>query len=259
MAWRNIRLYYLHAARVVGSANITSNVSFSTSKDFLVDDRGGMITRLATGTNNYIQLDRLSASTNINKLFIPAGHELGGCTIRLESDDNSGFASPTTMLAATAIPAGSAAINYDVTASGERYVRLTMETNGTWGLGELYLSQQRTLVRGPEPGWSDRYVYPAEIFAKRTGARPAAEFGTRLRSLEFSFRRIEPADFAFWAALESTVGITRPFLIDTPYDDGGTIWCSLLGAIERDIDSQNPAGEADRYYRQRVSLLEWAA
>lgn len=258
MAWRNIRLYYLHAARAVGSANITSNVSFTTSKDFLVDDRGGSICRLASGTNNYIQLDRLVAGTTINKLYIPAGHELNGCTIRLESDDNSTFSSPATMLAATAI-SSSAAINYDVTGSGERYVRLTLQTAGVWGLGELYLSQQRTLVRGPESGWRDEYFYPAQVFEKRTGARPAAEFGTRLRSLGFSFRNVGINDLAFWSALESTVGITRPFLMDLPFDDEGSIWCSLDQPISRTFDPKVPEGPSGKLYAQTVSVMEWAA
>ena len=258
MAWRNIRLYYLHAARVAGSANITSNVSFTTSKDFLVDDRGSSICRLASGTGNYIQLDRLTPSTNINKLYIPAGHELNGCTIRLESDDNSGFSSPTTMLAATAI-SGSAAINYDVTASGERYVRLTFETAGVWGLGELYLSQQRAPARGPEHRWKDQYVYPSQVFEKRTGARPAAEFGSRLRELGFSFARIDSTDLVYWKLLEATVGLTRPFLLDAPFDTGGTIWCSLLSPLDFEFDSGNPQAEANPIYRFSAEIREWAA
>lgn len=257
MAWRNLRLYYLHAARSAGSANITTNGTFTTSKDFLVDDRGSLITRLSTGTGRYIQIDRLTPSTNINKLYIPAGHELNGCTIKLESDDNSGFSSPTTMLASTAI-SSSAPINLDVTASGERYVRLTMETNGTWGLGELILSQQRAPSRGPAE-WIDDYFYPSLIYEKRSGARPAAEFGSRLRELEFSFRRVGESDMAYWLALESTVGMTRPFLIDAPFDDGGTIWCSLLSPIDPVFDSRVPQSESEKVYRFSASVREWAS
>jgi hypothetical protein len=258
MAWRNIRLYYAHAARAAGASGISSNATFSTPKDHLIDDRGGIITRLSSGANNYIQIDRGAPSSTLNKLYIPAGHELSGCTIKLESDDNSGFSSPLTMLADTAIT-NNLAINYDTANSGERYLRLTMITSGTWGLGELIISQQRALSRGPETSWTDETVYPAAVYEKRTGARPAAEFGSPLRAMAFDFRRVDPADLAFFTGLELAVGVTRPFLLDAPFDDGGTIWCSLTGPISREFDSKNPIGESQRYYRQRMSVLEWAS
>ena len=263
MAWRNVQLYYQHAARTaaiaVGDTAITSNATFTTPKGHLVDDRAGIRTALSSGANNYIQVDTGPASPpTVDHLFIPAGHNLNGCSIKLESDDNASFTTPTTMLGSTAIT-GSAAISLDVTSSAERYYRLTFITSGTWQISELFLTRKQTLSRGPDQGWEDGYVFPVEIYAKRTGARPAAEFGSKLRVLEFEFKRVGETDYAQFAALLNAVGTTRPFLLDVPFDTSGQIWCSLLAPLETNSDKPNEQATGERRYRVRMRVQEWAA
>ncbi len=261
MAWRNIQFSHLHAARDAGSAAISTGTSFETSKDFLIDDRGGSLCRLgATSANQYIQIDRGAAGLNeIDRLYIPVGHNLNGCTIRLESSASVGMGSPTTMLAATAVVT-TTALAYSLTSSTQRYVRLTFQTSGTkWAIGELVLGHIRTPNRGPDAGWTDDYSYPVQIFEKRTGARPAAQFGPRRRVFEFTFRRVTTTELVYFLTLLGVVGITRPFLFDPPFDHEPTLWVSLVDSYRMVLDSKVPEVYTYPHYQLTFSIAEWAA
>lgn len=77
-----------------------------------------------------------------------AGHNLGGLTLTVQSDDNAGFASPTTL--GSVVPAGTAAWRITGTASAERYWRLTIASAvAPPRLGELLASQGFLFPFGP--------------------------------------------------------------------------------------------------------------
>lgn len=82
--------------------------------------------------------DQGASPLTFDTILAPAGHNLNGATLTVETDDNSGFASPTTL---GTLVATSSAIRIPCTGAVERYSRLRITSGpGTIQLPELWAS-----------------------------------------------------------------------------------------------------------------------
>jgi hypothetical protein len=260
MAWRAPRFAFLHAARAAGVSALSSTaLSTAGPKDHLIDDRKGSLTTFAVpATNHYFQVNRGSGTLEaIDRMLIPDGHTLNGCTFRLEADDNSGMTSPTSLIAATAITSAGL-LDYSFASNSERYVRITFQTSGAWSVPEWVLTRTRTLIRGPEPDWTYDVLTNDLIFTKPTGASSALNLGPDQRRLELTYRLLDDSDRTLLLDLISACGRRRPFYVDPPFDTEIARWMVMTEPMQIKHDRPAPASQAPAY-RAELQLLEWIA
>ena len=224
MAFRLPRYSFLHALRAAGSSALTVSVAEVTGfpKVRLLDGMHQPLAKFVSGAGVTFTLDRGAAGLEvIDRLILPAGHNLAGATtIAVTSDDNSGFTTPTTMLAAVAVAAGQ--IDKNLTGSTERYVRLTVAGTGAWELPELWFTRYRVFTdtqNALDPKWADQYV-PSLVRANfPSGVTATLELGDPKRAFEFTHRKLSGADLAIYDELAAAIRYGRDaFWIDPPDD-----------------------------------------
>ena len=110
MAWRNPRYAFQHAIRDSGVSSITVIPSADADYpvDYLIDDRAGSLFKFDSSSgSSLIRIDRGAGSLEaVDRIIIPAGHNLDTKDIIVEDDDNVNFNSPATLLASTTVSAG---------------------------------------------------------------------------------------------------------------------------------------------------------
>lgn len=269
MAWRNPQYSFLHAARTAGVSALSSNNTIAAAfpLDNLIDDRAGSLTKAdASAADHYLQLDRGAGGLEeLAHLFIPAGHNLNGIDIRVQTATDAAMTVPTAILA-TVDPATTGLIDLAMTGGTEaqrrrRYVRLDFPNdNFTFELPQLVYSRERTTTRGPNPlpGWSDRLVDNTLLFPKSSGVVAALELGADRRRIEYEYRFLETADELVFSDLWTECATARPFFLDPAYDDEAAIWVRLVEPIDRRLDTIAPKSDA-RAYRRRLIMLEHLA
>jgi hypothetical protein len=251
MPYRNPIYAFLHAARDAGAAAISTNNAFApNAAAFLVDDQAGALgTFTDPETNHQIDLNRGAAGLEeLTSLIIPEGHNLNGSNIRVQTDDNPGFSSPTVIKASTAISSAQQIIA-GLTIGGEtarryQYVRLDFPSSGSINpeLPELIYTAQRTTSRGLEPGWLDMLAHNTLEFPKESGAEAALALGPDRRILEYRYRDvIEAADFALFDELLAECGTARPFWLWPPWTEEAPLWVRLAANVRQQQDPSVPA------------------
>lgn len=265
MAWRNPRYMILHAIRNAGASAITPTPAADADfpVDFLIDDRAGSLFKFGSSSSSAkLEIDRGTGTrTVVNRLIIPAGHNLDTMDLIVEEDDNSGFTSPATMLAATTVSAG--LIDETLNQGNQRYIRLRIIGTGTWEIPELYLTEMFTLTRGPDPEWLDRKRTNTLVFEKESGASALLSLGADRREFEFTYRNVDDgdatSDLARLLLLIDTVGTSRPFYLDPPFDTEGPIWVVRTEDGEDGHEGERPAATDAPVKRITLSMLEWLA
>lgn len=250
MAYRAPRLMILHAAQTAGVAAITTPAgTFAAgSQAALIDSRAAALaTWTASGTGREIRLDRGAAGLEaIDRLIIPSGHNLATFTsISVDTDDNSGFTTPTTILAAVAVSAG--VISLAMTSSTERYVRLTIAGTGTPELGELVYSRTRATAGVLNPEWTDERSANVSRFISRAGVEGRAVLGAMRRRFEFEFEWQSSTSDTLLSDLVTAYGAGASLWLDPPDDTEAPVHVVVADAVARKQDHPVPGAGTFSY------------
>lgn len=170
-------------------AGSTSCLSGSGSRDYQIE------TRVQCGDRDTISL-QISTTSGTAVVDFPrwnamlvVGHSLDPIlTLTAQSDDNSGFSSPTTV--GTFSPSRPNMVVYSAGGVSERYCRLNSSGTNTaaaW-IGELVVCWLETASRGQKPEWSIKQDSPqvrAETRAGEVYAFPLGAFPRRVVQMAF--------------------------------------------------------------------------
>lgn len=271
MTWSEPAFSYVHAVRSAvllgGVGVITTNTSFVASKpaDYLYDDRAQVVAKMgATSANQTITVDRGAGTPRpaISCIVIPAGHNLNGCSIKVDADDDVAFGSPSAILTSSAI-ATTGTVFYAMTSNTERYVRLTLITSGTqWELPELIYGNKITLgtEAALQEAFGGGFTHNTLSFAKQNGEFPSVQAGPNQRLFDAEWRLTRDTAATNVLALLTTVGDFRPFLYWPPFHQGATdppYWVKATGQARVNADGNRSSGVEK--FRVSLSMREWAA
>jgi len=238
-----------HALRLAGDSavTITGAAAAGFAKTRLLDSRHDAVFRWsAAQANHAITLDRgagFAALPALDHFIIPSGHNFAGASAEVQSDDNSGFTSPTTRWTGT-LPAGLVSDAF-ATSSSERYLRLIVSTSGQWELAEFMPTVLRTpsTVTGPDPEYDDDLVPNYFETTLRSGNVYRLELGDDVREFAPRFRALTTADRATLDTLwTDTARGLYPLWYGPPDDAEPVLPCHLVGEYRRKQDSPNPIG-----------------
>lgn len=259
MAYRLPLFAFLHAARTAGAAAVTpDDADAAYPKERLIDSQIRPRFRFGTtGANHRVDVD-LGASfpTGFDRLLVPINHDVGGQAFTVQQDDNSGFATPTS-LASGSFPAGTATIDVALTASTERYLRLTITPSGRWFLPELWYTKRETTTRGPEPGWVDQPLPNVVETVLRSGSRFGQKLGARRRQFSLSYTHLPDADRALFVVslLDATNDGALPFWYWPPDDTEAPVLVHLAEPPSMVQDRDNPRATSQAW-NGTFALLE---
>jgi hypothetical protein len=245
MAYRNPAFLASNRVAVAGAAAITSSSLAATApKERLVDGRISRNAQFAaSAANQYFEVD-LGSALSCDRLVIPVGHNLSGCSVELR-----GGASPAPAGVVDSFTAGSGLIDRSFGAASHRYWRLVFVTSGQWAIGEWVLGDYQQTSSGVVTPWR------APVFETvLEDAFPTREAVIALaparRELSIEHRMLESADLAIYDAVIAQ-GRSVAFW-HWPVDDAlGPMLMRLSSDPERDQDSPNPKATGPRY---RVAL-----
>jgi hypothetical protein len=236
MAYRAPRYSYVHAARDVGATAISLSTGAAHADypiDNLIDDRAGTIFKWAASETTPSIIVDLGAETGIDRLIIPANHNLE--SIRISQDTDVGFPSSDPLTDAIDVTPGVAIdIEFDK-AQSEQFLRLRNLTSDQFYLSQLYFTKINTLATGPDLANSaDGYRANVTRLIQNTGLAPTVLHGPQQRVMEYNYAPIDNVsprtDLAKMEALIAAVGMDRPFFVDpasfsaTPAADDPPIW-----------------------------------
>lgn len=253
MAWRAPRISWLHLLRTAGSAAIASENSVAADGPlaYLLDERLGARMRFATSESDHRLTITVPATAayypaaaaafrpSINRLWIPAGHNLAGATLTLRGSDDSGFAVSTVLLNASPV-VGAGAISREWSAGVDDFAYLRLEFGGTgaWEFGELVLSETVALERGPAPAWEDRLEAVQESVTLASGEEYVVRHGAPRRRLGYELARPPAGDEAAW--LWPQRAPERAFLFDPPFDGEAPIFVRPVSIGRRQGHARPP-------------------
>jgi hypothetical protein len=255
MTYRVPSFSSLHAAADAGIAAITSdNEHASFPLDNLIDYRNSSLFKFSTAAvDHWIKIDRAAVGENINRIIIPAGHNLDGATLSLQyaaSDSWPGTVAEGWTQSGAAII--DRTLDDDSTA---RWWRLSITTSGQWEIPQLWLTRKRTPTRGPDPDWG-RY----KVSGVRTVAFPSRTASLSLGPVRVQYRmkwnHLDSTDLTIFDELLAEVGVDLlPFYIDPPDDNDDALLVKIVGRVTLDQDSKNPASDGPAY-RAQFTMLE---
>lgn len=256
MAWRNFRLAFLHALREAGASAISTANAVATTQpvERLFDGRHGVNFAFDSSESDHdIVVDRGASPEAIDRMVIPAGHNLDGATLVLEGDTTSGFSTPTSLVS-EAVAEG--LIDIDFSSNSEQYVRLSFTGTGQWELPELWLTRTRTMAAGPEPIWGDELRHNALYFSKAGGEDAAVELSASRRAFSFDLRSLPAADDSLIQELIAAVGVSRPFLLDPPFDDEPVRKMRIDFDVRATFDNPIPASNNLKARRYPLTVVD---
>lgn len=257
MAYRSPFFVSHHALRTAGNAAVTvTNEAAGFPKYRLLDSRHDALFRFNTSAAGHtIVVDRGAGSLlSINRAVIPSGHNFSGASVVIESDDNAGFASATTMFTGT-IPAG--LFDQVLTASAERYMRLRVTSTGQWELSEFILSVTRTPTVGPTPKYTDEQFPTYSETVLRSGNAYRLQLGDDRQRFAVEWSAVPVAEVVSLFDLvwtESGQGI-YPVWYGGADSTLAILPVLLTDQIERRQSSPVPL-TSGLYFDVRVSMLE---
>jgi hypothetical protein len=255
MAYRNPRFCFLHAAADAGAANLTSSHPDSDYPvDNLIDYRPSSLCIFASsGANRAIMLDRGAAGLeSIDRMIIPAGHNLDGANWWLQSDPTGSW--PGTPRANGT--AGTGLIDASFTGSTDRHWRLLIGTSGQWEIGQWYLTRTRQpTTRGIDPAWEER-----QVPTLREMDFPSREAMLAMAPVRWiyglSYRALEGTDLAVFDDLMTETGVGLvPFYFDPPDDSRDVLLVRVRDYPRRTQDHPNP-GAGGASFDLQFTLIE---
>lgn len=253
MAYRNPAFLVANRVAVAGAAAISSStLATGEGKERLVDGRLARLARFnAAAANQFLEVD-LGSALSSNRLVIPAGHNLSGCSIELRA----GAATNPATVIASVTPASSALVDVSFGAASHRFWRLVFITSGQWALGEWVLGTYAQTTTGVVSTWGNTIREPVLVETFPTREASILE-GPARRELALEHRALTGADLATYDAVLAS-GRSSAFW-HWPVDDAlGPLLVKLSDAPRREQDSPNPKGTGTTY-KVALELLEQAS
>lgn len=264
MAYRGPRFCFHHSAAavpgsLVGTAPVASGVG-AGPRERIADSKLGALLRLdATSGDAWVAWDGGAGHVGLDRLFIPAGHNLNAVsgTVELRSSASPFAASTDGTLRHSWTPTAG---QQDRTFSAitDRYIALAVKTvSARPELGEVFVSQTRTPSRGPVAPWADSPT--PNLLRTETRERDVyfRALGPALREISWQFERVElSGDLVLFRDLADAARFGIVY-VDPPTNDGGSpdpavaFWAEV--AVEQ--TSSRPSGTG-LTYSARVTLLE---
>ena len=262
MAYRNPRYYFTHTLRTAGAANLGGSTFSTANPRAYVHDSGRNRngTFNAAAVNQYVKVDQGASFASLpvpRYLIIPSGHNLAGTTLAVRnhnSDPPDGVTG--TLLFSAAVAAGHAFLDTNPGAN-QRWWTITVPASGAWSYPELWLAQQRTTTRGPDPSWKDAKIANQFEAQMRSGETYRLELGSERRYFEFTYRALSGTDLAVFTDMRTeTRNGLYPMYVDPPDDSESAILMQLLGGLEFEQDYGAPASATGMNFKVTLRLLE---
>lgn len=269
MAWQRPRFSFLNIGFDTGIGNISSKnaVDSDYPLDFIIDGRQGDPSIMdSAATDHWLQINRTAGGLEVvNRLILGANHNYDGENIRLRaSTDAAVTAGVDTLIPQTAVT-GSAMLDYSFTANSKQYITLDWpsSTSTAWETTEFWVTRMRELTIGPGDGWRDEPVFIGEEFTKASGVVAHLETGPARRFFQLVYNwagQSAASDHTILNELITTVRLSRPFILDPPFDDESALVMKFMQnqPPQREFDFPTPSS-GTKAYRYTLPMLEHIA
>ena len=177
----------------------------------LVDEKRDTAAKGLSASNQYIQFSIDLTAPPCDYFFIDQGHNLAGATVQLKGSATPGFESPDTIF--TQVVSGDDAIFKYFTQETYKYYRLYLSNLGAaWSIFGVYFGKSQSLTKYPlAPARPDTIRTEKTVERYQTGRKKVTVHYTEHR-IDYEWKRISPADWVFFAALEAdTSYLSAPF------------------------------------------------
>lgn len=195
-----------HAARIAENAAMTPAAAAGFPAYYLHDGGASHIAKFgSSGANSRIDIDRGAGTlATLDRLVIPAGHNLGAQTVTVYGSATGAFAGEQTTLHTFSSAAG--LVNAILaTPSAHRYLRTVFAGTGTWELGELWLGRTVTFAQGNASAWSDPFQPNLLNYVFDSGVTASNELGPAVRRLSFAWDGLGVRDQGDIALMEEVL------------------------------------------------------
>jgi hypothetical protein len=242
VAYRNPAFLVRNRVADAGASAITSSTTATgQGKERLIDSRIAKLARFnASAANQFFEVD-FGSAVSIDRMVIPVGHNLNGCSVELLADTT---ATPTTVR--DSFTAGSGVIDRSFGPHSYRYWRIKFVTSGQWELGEWVLGDYQQTAEGIVQEWSA--PRKSSVRVKEFPSREALLIEAAVRRrFEMTHQACSAADLAIYDEVLDR-GVGRPFWFWSP-DDSLTspLFVRLEDDADREQDSPNPKGTGPTY------------
>jgi hypothetical protein len=263
MAYRNPRYYFHHALRSAGVAAIGGSTFDAIKARVYVHDSGLSLNGAfdVAAVNQFVKADRgvgFASLVSPDRLIIPSGHTISTNTLELRhhTSDPPNGTTGTLIYGPTAQAAGQRVLTLSPVLS-QRYLSVTVPASGEWEFPELWITQQRTTVKGLGLDWRDAEV--ANQFENRLegGQTYRLELGEDKRRFEWVYNGLSGADLQVFKDMRTeTRNGLYPMYVDPPDDTESPILMQAIEGIEFEQDFQSPASSIGPQFRLKLTLLE---
>jgi len=249
VAFRNPQFLTHHAMRLAGAAAIGGTAmaaGFPVARVF--DSAGARRARFGgVVANQFVKVDRgagFAALPALDRLLIPAGHTLDGCTVEVRHHTSDPADGITGTLVGSVAVTGSALIELALSpAISNRWALVNFATAGTaWEVGELWLGTVNALTMGsPEIDWRSSRIPRLLETTLESGATFRAAKGATRRGWRVTYKWLDASDLVVFDALEAdTADRLFPFFWYDFDSTHGPVLVELVGDVERTQDHPVP-------------------
>ena len=270
MAYRAPRYSYVHAAREAGVSAIDLDGD-SAHADFpidnLIDDRASTLFRFSgVVTDPNIDID-LGTETGINRLIIPANHNIS--SIKVWQDGDVNFGTPwvchntdTSITPGVLYDSG----EFDNLTQSQQHIRIDITGTLQFQIPQIILTKIKTLTVGPTLADSvDAKRDNVTRIVQNTGIHATIKHGPQQRYINYTYEYpLSSTDLATLEAMIDAVGMERPFWVDpasfseTPDTDDPPIWMLFREMPEPRLSVLVPmAGQESKTFQ--LELIESVA
>lgn len=251
---------WLHAGRAAGDASVTMSPAASASmpKYRSLDGFGQSLAQHGSSSGAaYWQVDRGAGTLEaVDRLLIPAGHNLGAQTVTVKASATGAFAGEETTLASFTSAAG--LVEQAVTSSAARYLRVGFGATGQWEYGEVWLGRKRTPSAAVvcDPAWKRPPIANVSVQRFPSGVQGSVLLGPDQRTLGMTLRWVSGADATLVEDMIAACGGAKaPLWVAGPDDAVPTtlMWLAAVSAWEQDSSVPQATGPT---YTVQLELTE---
>ena len=242
MAYRNPAYLVRNRVADAGAAAISSSTTATgQGKERLIDGRIAKLARFnAAAANQFFEVD-FGAAVSIDRMVIPVGHNLNGCSVELRAGSAT---NPASVI--DSFTAGTTAIDRSFGAASHRYWRIVFVTSGQWELGEWVLGDYQQTADGVAQAWQAPRKSPVRVREFPSREALLIEAAVRRRFV-LTHEACSSADLATYDDVLDR-GVGRPFWFWPPDD---ALASPLLMRLEddgdREQDHPNPKASGPTY------------
>lgn len=246
MSYRAPYFYSLHAIREAGAVTLAGDAAEGGfPEERLWDSRIDSLFKFdGTTAGNDVTVDRGAGSlVTLDTTVIPIGHNLNGCTIRIDVSATGSFSGEEdTVFGPTAIATDALLELSWASGSALRHVQTVFETAGTvWSLAELMHTTQRLTTIGPLARIRDDLVPSMFETSLVSGLRFRVEKGDPRLLASLTFRGVPEAERAalYDLLFSESSSFVFPIWYASP-EDGDVIRYMFVDRMGVEQDSPAP-------------------